>query len=270
MNSEQHRAFTENVFWHTVGVVNLVRVQGKTSTGTAISVEEMGAGSACSWMGKKLVLTAKHVVAGAEPSELAFFTRPSGQIGWVTRDGPPAFAERVPLRIEEIVESPRQDLAALILTGGEADRSQLHFCDLPACLAPVPSGPGVTLLIGYPGDQSFPIATVRRRNGSVHHDLVAVPEAFWGSIVDNPPRFLSSDYDPARHFLLRFDPSEEGSMPHGYSGAGVWYQRSGKHALWVAQPVLAGLQTSWYARSKLMVAIRSEVVREFLEGTLGQ
>jgi hypothetical protein len=268
LNSEQHRAFTEKVFWQTVGVVNLVRVEGQTPAGKTISVEEMGTGSACRWKERKLVLTAKHVLAGAGPSDLAFFLRPSGQIGWVTRDAPPAFAERVHLRIQEIVESPCEDLAALVLAGEDADRSNLQFCDLPAGFAPVPSGPGVTLLIGYPGDQTFPVGGAQRRNGQVHVDFGAVASACWGSIVEETPRFFPSAFDPDRHFLIRFDPRDEGSMPHGYSGTGVWYQSSVKREVWAADPVLAGVQKEWHRESNLMIGIRSEVVRDFLEKQL--
>lgn len=269
MNSEQHRAFTEKVFSQTVGVVNLLRVQGKTAAGKTMLVEEMGTGSACRWKGRRFVLTAKHVLAGAGSSELAFFARPSGRIAWVTRDAPPAFAQRVPLRIEEIFESPCEDIAALILHEEDADSSRLHFCDLPIGFAPVPSGPGVTLLIGYPGDRSFPVASARQQDGSVQHALCAVPAACWGSIIGEAPPLISSQYDPGRHFLIRFDPSEEGSMPYGYSGAGVWYQGPERQALWAARPVLSGVQTSWYPQSKLMVAVRSEIVRQFLEKALG-
>jgi hypothetical protein len=269
LNSEQHRAFSEKVFWQTVGIVNLVRVQGKTDTGRAFAVEEMGAGSACLWKDRKLILTAKHVLEGAGPTDLLFFLRPSEQIDWVTRAATPTLARRIALQIETIVECPQEDLAVLILADEDADRSRLHFCDLPTAFAPVPSGPGVTLLIGYPGDQSFPVASTRQPNGSVHYDLAAVPAVLWGSIVDEIPRFFPSSYDPNRHFLIRFDPREEGSMPHGYSGTGVWYQRSGKREVWVADPVLAGVQKEWHRESNLMIGIRSEFVRDFLERSLG-
>jgi hypothetical protein len=269
LNSEQHRAFTEKVFWQTVGVVNLVRVTGKTPAGRTVSAEEMGTGSACRWKGRKLVVTAKHVLDGAGPTDLAFFLRPSGQIGWVTHEAPPPFAERVSLRIREIVESPSEDLAALVVSEEDADRSNLQFCDLPAAFAPVPSGPGVTLLIGYPGDQTFPVAITRQRSGSIQMDLGALPSACWGSIVDEVPRFFPSAFDPNRHFLVRYDPREEGAMPYGYSGTGVWYQNSMKRELWAADPVLAGVQKEWHRESNLMICIRSEIVRQFLDEFLG-
>jgi len=87
----------------------------------------------------------------------------------------------------------------------------------------------------------------------------------WVVPIAEPPRFFPSSFDPGRHFLLRYDPAAEGTQPHGYSGSGVWYQRGGASGFWVAQPVLAGVETSWHKASNLMIAIRSEVMREFLE-----
>jgi hypothetical protein len=84
VNSEQHRAFTEKVFWQTVGVVNMVHVRGKTGTGQPVSVEEMGTGSTSQWKGRKLVLTAKHVLDGAGPSRVVFLyqTKRAGRLGY--------------------------------------------------------------------------------------------------------------------------------------------------------------------------------------------
>lgn len=55
----------------------------------------------------------------------------------------------------------------------------------------------------------------------------------------------------------------------GFSGAGVWYQNSTKREIWAANPVLAGVQKEWHRESNLMISIRSEVVRHFLEESLG-
>jgi len=269
LNSEQHRAFAERIFSQTVGIVNLVRTIGKTASGKAVSVEEMGTGSVCRWGNRRLVLTAKHVLEGAGPNDLRFFLRPCGSIEWVTRSGPPDLAECRLLPIEDIIRCPKEDLAALILGPEGTDESTLHSCDLPTNLRPVPSGPGVTMLIGYPSDQSFPVATIRQSSGSVSHIFAATPAACWGSIVDEIPRFFPSSYDPDRHFLIRFDPREEGSMPHGYSGTGVWYQNPTKREVWAADPVLAGVQKAWHRESNLMIGVRSEVVRQFLEESLG-
>jgi|HubBroStandDraft_5_1064220.scaffolds.fasta_scaffold146951_1 hypothetical protein len=267
LNSEQHRAFAEKVFWQTAGIVNLVPVQG-TTAGKTFSFEEMGTGSACRWKNARIVLTAKHVLQGAGPSEVRFFLRPSGQIDWCARSSQTAFAERVSVRIDDIVRCAWEDLACLILAPDDADHTPLHFRDLPAGFGATPPSGAVTFLLGYPSGRSFPVASARQQSGAVHSVFAAEPDACWGSIVGEIPRFLSSKFDPDRHFLIRFDPSEEGSMPHGYSGTGVWYQNPEKRLVWAADPVLAGVQTGWFEKSKVMVAVRPEVVKEFLEVSL--
>jgi hypothetical protein len=47
--------------------------------------------------------------------------------------------------------------------------------------------------------------------------------------------------------------------------AALAFGTAASEALWTADPVLAGVEASWHRESKLMIAIRSEVVREFLE-----
>ena len=176
---------------------------------------------------------------------------------------------RTQLGIERIIRSKSEDLACLILDPKCSGHPRLQFCDFPDDIGAVPpSGSGV-FLIGYPVDQSFSVASAQQSNGPAHYIFAAVPAACWRPIVGEVPSSLSSSYDPDRHFLIRFDPAEEGSMPHGYSGTGVWYQNSATREVWAAVPVLAGVQMSWYSKSKLMQAIRPEVVRQFLEQTLG-
>lgn len=269
LNSEQHRAFSESVFSRTVGIVNLQRVQRKTPSGQMLSIEEMGTGSACQWRDRKLILTAKHVLENAGISDLRFFLRPTGSVDWGARSGPPTLSGSTVLDVKDIVRSRAEDLAVLILEPEPAERSGLLFCDLPTNLKPVPSGSGVTLLIGYPGDLTFPVAATRQEDGVTNYMCAVMPSACWGSIISEAPRYFPSSYDPGRHFLIRFDPQEEGSMPHGYSGTGVWYQSPFKRQLWAADPVLAGVQTAWHRPSNLMIAVRSEIVREFLEQCVG-
>ena len=269
LNSEQHRAFSERVFSQTVGIVNLVRAPHRAPNGKTASVEEMGTGSACRWRDRNLVLTAKHVVEGAGPSQLRFFLRPSGKIEWVARSGPVEFAERELLEVDDVITCGWEDLAALVSARTHADSPSLHFCALPDKFGTVPPAPGVTLIIGYPGDLSFPVASSRQPTGSINYACAATPAACWASVVDETPRFFPSSYDSDRHFLLHFDPAEEGSMPHGYSGTGVWYQSATKREIWTADPVLCGVQVRWHRESNLMIAVQSEIVRQFLEENVG-
>jgi hypothetical protein len=99
--------------------------------------------------------------------------------------------------------------------------------------------------------------------------LALQPMGCWAVAVAETPPFFPSSFDPSRHFLLNYDPAKEGAQPYGYSGSGVWRQGDGNHELWTARPALAGVETSWHKPSKLMIAIRPEVVRQFLDEELG-
>ena len=266
LNSEQHRAFAEKVACHAVGIVNGVRRQTKLPTGKTYSFEDMGTGSACSFNRKRFILTAKHVLEDAELADLRFFLRLNRPIDWGTRPSVPAFGGSTRLRIEKIVRCRWEDLACTVLDENNPFAT-FHFCDLPSNFAEVPKEGGV-LVTGYPSDQSTPVMSTRGADGSVQTAFAAKPMGSWVTIATDAPPGLSSAYDPEKHFLISFDPVEEGAMPFGYSGTGVWYQKAQTKSIWSADPVLAGVQISWYEKSKLMVAVRSDHIREFLRESL--
>jgi len=268
LNSEKHHAFAERVAWHTVFVINGIHVPAINPAGGTVWSEAVGAGSACRWNGRQLILTAKHLLEGAGPSDVRFFLRPSGRVDWATRPTQSVAAETVTLNVEDIIRSPSEDLACIIL-GRNGLEGRLEFLDLPAGFGVVPAGGSGTLISGCPSDQIVPVAEAVE-NGRMRRVILALqPMGCWAVVVAEPPRFFPSSFDPSRHFLLRYDPAQEGAQPFGYSGSGVWYQGAGDPEFWSARPVLAGVETSWHQPSKLMIAIRSEIVRQFLEEALG-
>ena len=266
LNSEQHRAFAEKVIWQTVGIVNCTRVPIRTESGMLYAEKGLGTGSACIWKDKKVILTARHVVEEANRSDLRFFLRPSGRIDWNSQSAPADYSERIELPIDRIIQSSRYDLCAIVLLPvPDMERFPLQYCNLPNGFGGAPSSGGV-FLAGFPSDQAIRMESVITSPGTIHQALAAVGRGCWATIVAEKPRYFPSSYDPASNFLLCFDPSEEGSLPHGYSGTGVWYQRSAGLPFWAANPVLAGVQVSWHRESKLMICVRSEIVQQFLEG----
>ena len=142
---------------------------------------------------------------------------------------------------------------------------QLEFADLPRDFGEVPPAGSGTLIFGCPTDKSFPIAQGQQPDGQHWRALAVQPRGCWAVVVGEPTRFFPSSFDAVRHFLLRYDPAEEGALPYGFSGAGIWYRRQKSESVWTADPVLAGVQMSWHQETKLMIAIRSDVVRKFLE-----
>ncbi len=224
-------------------------------------------GSACRWRGKELILTAKHVLEGAGTADVRFFLRPGGAIDWNTRPSQPATAECTRFEIDDIVRCAPEDLACIVLRPGSAHHS-LEFADLPAAFADIPPPGSGTLIFGCPFDQSIPVASFSQPGGPLWRALAARPQGCWALVEKDPPPFFPSSYDPVRHFLLRYDPAEEGALPHGFSGAGSWYQNLARAPFWAANPVLAGVQVSWHRPSNLMIAIRSEVVRGFISDAI--
>jgi hypothetical protein len=96
LNLEEQKAFTEQAFSHTVGVVNLKEIVNESAR---LRSEQIGTGSTCDWKGKKVILTAKHVVEGADPSEIAF--------------GPAALTRLVGIRLESFRRWWKELLSAL-------------------------------------------------------------------------------------------------------------------------------------------------------------
>jgi hypothetical protein len=256
------------VAWHTVFVINGVHVPTVNPVGGTIWSEGVGAGSACRWKGKQIVLTAKHLLEAAGPSDVRFFLRPSGRVDWATRPSRSAAAKTVTLKVQDIIRSRSEDLACIVLGENDLD-GRVEFVDLPNDFGAAPAGGGGTLISGCPSDQIVPVAEAVE-SGRVRRVVLALqPMGCWAVVVSEPPRFFPSSFDQSRHFLLKYDPAAEGAQPFGYSGSGVWYQGNGSSEFWVARPVLAGVETSWHEPSNLMIAIRSEVVKEFLQEALG-
>jgi hypothetical protein len=90
LNIQQNFAFLERVFWHMVGVVNVLHQERVLPNGTVQQWQEIGTSAACTFNGNKLLLTAKHVLDGARTQDLAFLVRPTGRIELLTNHIEPA------------------------------------------------------------------------------------------------------------------------------------------------------------------------------------
>lgn len=263
--SEKHHAFAEKVASYTAIVINRARVCGQSPSGENREEESIGIGSACLWNGKKVIVTAKHVVEGACPSDLRFFIRQDGKIDWQVKPNLPPIGLRISLEVAKIVLSSSDDLAAIVLS--ECPERFLDFIPIPRAFAKAPPGGKGVLLYGCPYDQRIPISATRH-GAELHVGYAVQPRGCWAIVEGKTPQHFPSSFNPARHFLLHYDPSEEGALPHGFSGAGVWYRRGNSDVIWSANPVLAGVQTSWHKKSKTMIVIRSRVVQAFLRTAL--
>lgn len=267
LSSEQHHAFSERVAWHTTLVINSVRTEVRLATGQIHSSESVGVGSACFLNGKRLILTAKHLLEGAGTDDIRFFLRPTGAIDWGVRPSQPLVAQTSVLEIESVVRCSHEDLACIVLGTDGSWQGRLEFTELPKDFGDTPEPGGGTLIIGCPADQSFSIAEARS-GGTEWRALAMQPRGCWAVVAGEAPRYFPSSFDPERHFLLHYDPEQEGALPYGFSGSGVWYRRRKSDMLWAADPVLAGVQVQWHRETKLMIAVRSQVIRQFLEESI--
>ena len=157
LNIEETRAFHERAWSHVAGVVNLKEDINRSKRTRS---ERIGTGGAYVWDKKKIVLTAKHVLEGAGPDEVAFLPRTGSSLGWDRPGEINGMSERVTVGIETIVRCTWEDLAAIVLTGERAEELNVEFCELPQRLSndKTIQGPGSVLVIGFPVDQAFPVS----------------------------------------------------------------------------------------------------------------
>jgi hypothetical protein len=165
----ENKAFIERIAWYTVGVVNLladINHQEKTMA------DGLGTGTACTWKGHSLILTAEHVVAGAEPDSLAFLLRVDDAINWEGMGKPEEVVSRVFLPVEKIVRCKKRDLAAIVLRTKDLTGFGLQFCELPKQLAEsrTPKSEGSLIILGYPTDRRF--CRLRDQDSEYHRELL--------------------------------------------------------------------------------------------------
>ena len=76
-----------------------------------------------------------------------------------------------------------------------------------------------------------------------------------------------SGFDAESHFVIKFKPDFEGGRPHGYNGAGVWLPNpeQANPSVWAPDPLLLGIETHGCIKSLVLRAVKSDLVRRFLE-----
>jgi len=260
----ENRAFIERIAWYSVGVVNLladVDHQKKTMA------DALGTGTACKWEGRSLILTAEHVVAKAEPDNLAFLLRVDDAINWEGMGKPEEVIPRISLPVERIVRCKEHDLAAIVLRADDLAGFRIQFCELPKQLATSRTlkHEGSLILLGYPIDRIFAVAKTETTSAEANYHAVR-PNILTGTIAKPPSKALSSRYDPERDVLLNYQPSDPKMKPYGFSGAAVWKGRAERsEQVWTADPMIFGVQTSAFMTSRLLQVVGAPAVKEFLE-----
>jgi hypothetical protein len=262
----ENRAFIERIAWYSVGVVNLLADVDRQSK-TAADV--LGTGTACTWKGHSLILTAEHVLAKAEPDNLAFLLRIDDAINWEGTRRPEEVVPRISLPVERIVRCKEHDLAAIVLCGHDLSGFRMRFCELPKQLATSRRlrRKGSLILLGYPTDRIFPLAKTKTANAESNYHAVR-PSILAGTIADPPSKALSYRYDRERDVLINYRPNDPRMKPDGFSGAAAWKERPKRSGhVWTADPMIFGMQTSWHVTSRLLQVVGAPAIREFLENS---
>ena len=245
-------AIEELVAWHTVGII------GDAGPGHGSGI---GTGTAASWRGLNLILTASHVVERSDPYNLEFLFRPPGNIERTSTDQPGSaltdglvFAQKV--KILGVRVSTADDLAALPVSSEIAALHNVGFYALDSRDA-VPSNRTRVVFTGFPAALGERVA----RSG-----LVVAHRNIAHQTVVGQPSF--DDFDPKRNFACDYTFGDGPVEPMGISGAGVWFDRGSDELVWRAKLGFAGVLTAYHRKRGIVEGIRAEVVRDFLDSLL--
>jgi len=260
------KAFVERITWYSLGIV---AIDADVSYEQRLRADAVGSGTACTWKGQSLILTAEHVVGDTQPDRLAFLLRVDDALNWEGMGKPANVVQRVPLPIETIVRDKKNDLAAIVLRSELLTNPRMQFCELPKQLkrGRTVRSKGSLILHGFPRDQQYAISEKKISNASIRQ-LVAQPIILPVTIASRTSTTLPRlSYDPDRDVLVHYEPPKDLNMkPHGFSGAAVWCQRSRQSgSIWTPCPMMFGLQTRAYMTSKLLQIVDALTIRNFLK-----
>jgi hypothetical protein len=265
-----------NRLWiHTVGVVNTIRTVGvDPSTGQPGDSEEPGTGLAARWGEHNFILTARHVLEGAEPNNLKFFCYPEGGMKY---RGP------ADMRLQDTVEAVSmseqqavihrcdwEDLA-LMTTIPKAVGKHTEFFEIANRWIDPPEGE-IVHCFGFPFDKG--VLVDRRRVGPKEERGVALYASVFSADVlplptEDERKFKMPDFDPERHYLIPFADATVGRHPRGYSGAAVWWESDESQVVWAPNFKFAGICTCCYKKGSVEQVVKASVVRRFVEEVFG-
>jgi hypothetical protein len=229
------------------------------------------------YAGKAFIVTARHVIDDIE-KDLGFSPKEL-QVG--TRSPKPLkvnFSGKIPERLPDVGRNETKtfpiddvptshdldDLALLRLRGVPSDYDPLRFHLVDAKGVSPDIGAGV-LVVGHPSQELFTPDL-----GKQEMRMATGTYALEAYVVVYKERGLI-EFDPSRHYLVDFktggDSKEYLQNPKGMSGAGVWLLPPSvrRDQIWDGSRArLAGIQSTWYKRVKLLKATRIERLLELL------
>lgn len=219
----------------------------------------VGTGTLIKWKSSHLILTANHNLDGNKPSAIRFVFHPGGTL----REGPMTTREDsgglyrgdlLPVD-DDVIADKVNDIAAIPFSVKELPKAA-KFYEI-GLEVPAPVDGNTVTLAGFAWDNSFPLKGQARAVG------VITQSGRFDSRL-NATKGLSSRYNPADHFLLPYTRMDDGVQPYGISGTGVWGNADHAGSVWAPNPILVGVQTAWFAKSKLLQIVRLEPVLALL------
>ena len=232
-----------------------------------------GSGVAVRYNGKHYLLTAAHVLRPLKNlHELRIIGRPptpfknvalrqlQGDIPGVN-DGSFGFSESTRVdAVSRIFGEAEEDIVAIEINRGQESLPYTIFHDLVQCNSDDLNPGSIASAFGFPGAIAQRVMhQVTQRQGVMANSLHIDIEVKDISVA---PEGLNS----AVNFITDYTFEDAGCDPKGMSGCGIWSRPQRSTGLvWSPYTTrLLGIQSSFYPRSKLLVAVRIERVLTLL------
>lgn len=257
-------AATLRLWRHTVGIVSEVKIISGSDQHRSIS-EQAGTGVAGNWGEHHFILTAKHLLEGAEPGDVRIAPLPSEGLKFDIRQARTIQTLKMRDQVPHIQRCEWEDLALLGLPADSLG-ADVEFVDMATSWVDPPEGETVHG-VGFPLSHSIPASSERIGN-IIHNSVMLRPVVFYGQ-VSHKPTFSASGFEADRHYLFSYDLANQGSHPAGISGAAAWLQQESKGIVWTPIFTFAGICTHAYRGGKIERVVKASTIRQFLEETYG-
>lgn len=238
-------ATEEVVTSHTVGIISETKDGPRTGIGTGTAIE---------WRGRRMILTAAHVVRTADPSQLRFLFRPEGAIQreYVESRTPTGrFFRAEEIEVRGMRSLDPLDLAVIDVSSDLDANHPVTFFPLDS-VATAPSPGTVVMIIGLP-------SALGQR---VYGGQFAASRAIAYERVQEPTSL--SAVDPDAEFAVTYtygeDVGPDGIHPGGFSGAGIWSYQETDSLIWHARVALGGMLTAYFPTRRLATGLRVETI----------
>jgi hypothetical protein len=245
-NNREVIAFRESLANHIVGIL--------TDEGTGV-----GTGNLIRYGGRRVILTAHHVIKGNDASNLRFAFRPEGSLeeAPLKRFGktstPLLSGERI--KVSRVLIDIKNDLAALVLARGQKVRGPARFYDATD-LKNFELHDGTSLVfLGFPSANAINVAPNKKAVGAVT-DHVPYESAL--------NKRKSLDLGPHQFAIPYWWKGE--LPPHGLSGAAIWCFRDSSSAIWIPDPVPVGVIVNYGKTSHVLIAADLSCMLKLLSG----